>query len=240
MSENRPEPRFNNYVVETRLGPAVFSAQGPTPRVLMIHGFKRRAAQLASWRHRIPDLGFVHLPGHGGAPAFTEVSLEAWIAGLGELFASFAEPPLVIAESLGAVVAMALPYRALIAVEPLLSVDNLWPLRRTIAAARARGVEIEPELVSLFAAPFSWTLQRISAPTLVLAGLEPLLPERPGGREPSLLTDADFEAYAAHPLVEAHRIAGGHTLLDHSAEAVMATASAFMIRHGYLTDPNRA
>ena len=237
MSENRPQAPLSNYVVETSLGRAVYSAESRAPRVLMIHGFKRRAGQLVSWRQRIPGLGFLHLPGHSGAPPFTEVSIAAWIAGLGEVFASFAEPPLVIAESLGAIVAMSLPYRALIAVEPPLSVDNLWPLHRTIAAARARGVEIEPEMLSLFEAPFTWTLERISAPTLVLAGLDPLMPERAYSREPSVLTDEDFAAYAAHPLVEAHRIVGGHTLLDHSAEAVMATAAPFMIRHGYLPDP---
>jgi len=234
--ESRLESGLQNYIVETREGRAVFTADGPAPRVLMIHGFKRRADQLLAWRERIADLGFVHLPGHSGAPAFREVSLEAWIRGLRELFAVFPRPPLVIAESLGAIVAMSLPARALIAVEPPLSVDQLWPLHRTIAAARARGVEIEPAMVALFDRPFGWALERIAAPTLVLAGLEPLLPERPGGREPSLLTDADFAAYAAHPMVEAHRVEGGHTLLDHNPEGVMVAARPFILRHGYLPD----
>lgn len=232
--EIRLEPGLPNYVVETSEGRAVYTAETPAPRVLMIHGFKRRADQLLAWRARIPDLGFVHLPGHSGAPPFSEVSLEAWIRGLGELFRRFPQPPLVIAESLGAIVAMSLPARALIAVEPPLSVDQLWPLHRTIAAARARGIEIEPAMVSLFDKPFGWALERIAVPTLVLAGREPLLPERPGAREPSLLTDEDFAVYAAHPRVEAHRIAGGHTLLDHNPEGVMAAARPFMLRHGYL------
>jgi pimeloyl-ACP methyl ester carboxylesterase len=225
---------LQNYVVATREGQAVFTADTARPRVLMIHGFKRRAGQLASWRERIPDLGFVHLPGHSGAPVFSEVSLDAWIRGLREMIAVFPDPPLVIAESLGAMVAMSLPARALIAVEPLLSTDQLWPLRQTIRIARARGMEIEPEMEAFFDTPFGWALERISAPTLVLAGLEPLLPERATPYEPSLLTDEDFAAYARHPLVEAHRIAGGHTLLDHNPEGVMAASHEFMIRHGYL------
>ena len=72
------------------------------------------------------------------------------------------------------------------------------------------------------------------AATLVLAGSEPLLPERKTPYEPSLLTDEDFAAYARHPLVEAHRIAGGHTLLDHNPDGVMAASRDFMLRHGYL------
>ena len=228
---------MRNYGVETRQGRVVFTAETATPRVLMIHGFKRQATQLASWRGRIPDLGFVHLPGHGGAPPFSEVSLQAWIDGLAEMMAVFPVAPLIIAESLGAIVAMSLPARALIAVEPLLSTDQLWPLHRTIRNARARGIEIEPAMVALFDRPFTWTLDRITVPTLVLAGCEPLLPERATAHEPSLLTDEDFAAYASHPLVEAHRIAGGHTLLDHSPDAVMAASRAFMVRHGYLPAP---
>jgi len=139
--------------------------------------------------------------------------------------------------SLGAIVAMSLPARALIAVEPLLSTDQLWPLHRTIRNARARGMEIEPAMVALFDRPFTWTLERIGAPTLVLAGSEPLLPERDTPHEPSLLTDEDFAAYAHHPLVEAHRIAGGHTLLDHNPAGVMAASRDFMLRHGYLPAP---
>jgi len=219
----------------------VFTAETATPRVLLIHGFKRRAEQLLPWRDRIPDLGFVHLPGHSGAPAFAEVSVAAWIRGLAEMIAvAFPQPPPIIAESLGAIVAMSLPARALIAVEPLLSIDRLWPLHRTIRAARARGMEIEPAMEALFDKPFGWALERISAPTLVLAGTEPLLPERETPREPSLLTDEDLAAYARHPLVEARRVAGGHTLMDHSRDGVMAASREFMIRHGYLPAPAAA
>lgn len=231
---------MRNYTVVTGEGSVVFTAESAAPRVLMIHGFKRRASQLAPWRERIPGLGFVHLPGHSGAPAFAEVSLEAWIRGLGEMVAILPQPPLLIAESLGAIVAMALPGRAVIAVEPPLSTHQLWPLHRTIRNARARGMEIEPAMEALFAQPFTWVLDRIRAPTLVLAGTEPLLPERMTAHEPSLLTDEDFAAYAAHPLVEAHRITGGHTLLDHSPQGVMAAAAAFMTRHGYLEPPAAA
>ena len=225
---------MQNYVIKTSEGTVVFTAETPRPRALILHGFKRRAEYLTPWRKRIEGLGFLHLPGHSDAPEFSEVSLEAWIRGFREALANFAEPPLMIAESLGAIVAMSLPYRALVAVEPLLSTDQLWPLRRTIRDARARGVPIEPALEAMFATPFDWAPRAISAPTLVLAGLEPLLPERDVLPEPSLLTDEDFAVYAAHPLVEAHRIAGGHNLLDNNPDAVMAAAGAFMARHGYL------
>jgi len=228
---------LRNYVVPTSEGKAVLTSESPTPRVLLFHGFKRRAAQLEDWCERIPGLAFVHLPGHSNAPEFTETTLESWIRGFRDVAAVLPEPPLIIAESLGAIVAMSLPYRALIAVEPPLSVHQLWPLHRTIAVARARGVEIDPALERMFEKPFHWALEHIQAPTLVLAGLEPLLPERDVWPEPSLLTDEDFAAFAGHPMVEAHRIAGGHALMDRNPEGVMAASRDFMIRHGYLPAP---
>lgn len=226
---------LRNFTVITDEGRAVFTAKDKAPSVLMIHGFKRSASQLLPWRDLIPNLGFVHLPGHSGAPEFSETTVEAWIRGLRQLVSVLPQPPLIIAESLGAVVAMSLPYRALIAVEPPLSTDNMWPLHQTIRSARARGVDIPPELEAIFDKPFHWALSRISGPTLVLAGDEPLLPPRPTPREPSVLTDEDFQLYVDHPMVEAFRIPGGHTLLDHSREHVMAAAAPFMARHGFLS-----
>ncbi len=225
---------YTNFHLQTPRGVIVYSAMTKTPNVLAIHGFKRSVSALLPWAERIPGLGFVHLPGHGGRPSFDEVSVPAWIEGVQKLVETFPEPPLIIAESLGAMVAMSVSARAVIAVEPLLSTAQLWPLHRTIRDARARGVPISPEDEALFAGSFHWVLDRISAPTLVLAGLTPLLPERVVRPEPSLLTDEDFAIYAGHPLVEAHRIPGGHTLLDHSRDHVMAAASNFMVRHGYL------
>ncbi len=225
---------MQHFAYLTSEGKAVVTAERPAPNVLLIHGFKRRAQQVAGWADRVPDLGFLHLPGHSGAPEFSEVTLEAWTRGFREMIAKFPQPPLIIAESLGAMVAMSLPCRALIAVEPLLSTDQLWPLHRTIRIARSKGIVIEPALEALFEKPFDWAPGRISAPTLVIAGQEPLLPEREVYPEPSLLTDEDFGVYARHPLVEAVRIPGGHSLLDTNPNGVAAASRDFMIRHGYL------
>ena len=130
---------MRDYIFDTTEGRAAFKAESPAPRVLMIHGFQRHPGPLLPWRDRIPDLGFVFLPGHGRAPDFREVSLAAWTRGLRQLLETLPQPPLLIAESLGAVIAMGLPYRALIAIEPLLSVDQLWPLHDQIRKLRGRG-----------------------------------------------------------------------------------------------------
>ncbi len=225
---------MRNYVVNTAEGRVVFTAESPAPNVLLFHGFKREANQLLHLRRLIPDLAFVHLPGHSNAPRLREASLETWIRAFREMVAVLPRPPLILAESLGAIVAMSLPARAVIAVEPPLSVDQLWPVHRSIRDARAHGVDVEPELEALFETPFNWVLDRIGAPTLVLAGNRPLLPERDTDHAPSLLTDEDFAAYARHPLVEAHRIPGGHTLLGHNLRGVMAAARPFMLSHGFL------
>ena len=225
---------LHKWGVTTSQGRASFTADHAFPRVLAFHGFMRTAGALLPWYDLIPDLGFVHLPGHNGAPEFAETSLACWIRGYREMLAAFPTPPLIIAESLGALIAMALPARAVIAVEPPLSTEHLWPVHRAIRRSRARGGVISAELEGLFDWPFHWVLNQIEAPTLVLAGTTPLLPERRVPEPPSVLTDDDFATYAAHPLVEAHRVAGGHTLLSDNPEGVMAAASAFMTRHGYL------
>ncbi len=225
---------MKNFRVETPHGSVVFSADSPNPRVLAIHGFLRQADQLLPWRERIPGLGFVHLPGHSNAPDLSEVSVPAWAASLDAMMDVFEQPPLLIAESLGAVIAMHLRSRALIAVEPLLSTHSLWPLHRAIRRLRAQGVEVRADHEALFGRPFTDVLTRIRAPTLVLAGMEPLLPPRPVEGAPSLLSDEDFAAYAGHRLVEARRIPGGHALLDESPGQVIEAAAGFMARHGYL------
>lgn len=223
---------LRTYVVPTPAGPVRFHAETPEPDVLLIHGFKRFARHLLPWRARVPGLGFIDLPGHGGAPELAEVSLQAWIEGLRRVTGRLARPPVLIGESLGALVALSIPARAVVAVEPPLSTHQLWPLYRTFAAARARGIEIPPEQEALFAEPFHWVLEKIASPTLVIAGDVPLMPERPVFPEPSLLTDEDFAAYAANPHVQAVRIAGGHTLLDHNPDGVMAAAAPFLRAHG--------
>lgn len=209
------------------------TAETRSPSVLLIHGFGRNATQLFGWRDRIPGLGFVHLPGHSGPATLDEVSVEAWTEGFTEFMSIFPHPPLVIAESLGAVIAMRIPKAALIAIDPLLSTDQLWPIHQLLRNARARGDASIGAFDTMFRESFATGLDQIRAPTLVLAGNVPLMPPRHLATAPSVLTDADFAAYAAHPLVEARRIPGGHVLLDENPDGVMAAASDFMDRHGY-------
>lgn len=220
--------------METSQGRIGYIARTQTPRIIMIHGFLRRPGTLFPWLDLLPDVGFLQLPGHGDAAPFRETSPTAWLSGLGEILATLPQPPLIIAESLGAALAFGLPSRAVIAVEPPLSTHQLWPLRQTIAHHRAEGLSIDPAIEAFFDQSFDWALERISTPTLLLAGQEPLMPERAPTPQPSLLSDEDFAAYARHPLVEAHRIPGGHALLDTHRAEVMAAAADFMGRHGYL------
>ena len=223
---------LRTYVVPTAVGPVRFHAERPDPDVLLLHGFKRSAAHLAAWRAHLPGAAFIDLPGHGGAPEVAEVSLRSWIEGVREITARLPRPPVLIGESLGALVALSIPSRAVVAIEPPLSTDQLWPLRRTLAAARARGVQIGPEYEAIFAEPFHWVLANISAPTLLIAGDVPLLPERPVFPEPSLLTEEDLAAYDAHPLVQVEQIAGGHNLTDNNFPGLLATALPFLKAHG--------
>lgn len=223
---------MRGHKFDTKRGAVFLVADTPRPKTLIVHGFRRAPAFLEWWRPHFPDVGFVVLPGHATAPPVDEVSVAAWAEAWREAVGSFEEPPFVIGESLGALVALAMPARATVAVEPLLSVADLWPQRRYIEGAQARGVTISETEAALFDTPYDWALEAISAPTLVIAAAEPLLPERPYDGAPSLLTDADFARYAAHPKVEAVRIPGGHTLMDQARPGVLSLATAFFERHG--------
>ncbi|THD78853.1 MAG: alpha/beta fold hydrolase [Phenylobacterium sp.] len=218
------------YRVKTRRGEVGYIAKTQHPPVLIVHGFRRSPTHLRVLRDWIPDLGFIPLPGHGGAPQLDELSMEAWIEAWREAIPYAGPAPLLIGESLGAILAMSLPARAVVAIEPLLSVKDLWPQHKLIREAQARGTVIDPAEVALFERPYDFVLDNISAPTLVLAGDIPLLPERELEDPPSLLTDEDFARYAAHPLVEAHRIPGGHTLLNEDAAGIMERVIQFFAR----------
>ena len=226
-------PRLRSFRFETLSGPIFYKAETETPRVLMIHGFKRSPAHLYSWRPRIPGLGFIHLPGHDGAAELNARSVPVWTAAIGELTSALGAPP-ILAESLGAVVAMGVEARALVAIEPLLSTQEVWPLRATARLMLTQGVDLRAEIHDLFGEPFHAVLAQLKKPTLVLAGDIPLMPPRMVDYSPSVLTDADFAAYAAHPMVEARRLPGGHSLFDENPDGVMAAAADFMGRHGFL------
>jgi pimeloyl-ACP methyl ester carboxylesterase len=228
---------MQTYVFETSRGPVAMVADGPRPDTLLIHGFRRSPAHLREWARRIPGAGLVALPGHGGTPELAEVSVEAWIAAWREALPQIGADLTLIGESLGAMVAMSLPARITVAVEPLLSVDDIWPQHEVMRRAKARGVDIGPAYEALFDRSYDWVLDRISAPTLVIGGDMPLLPQRPLPTAPSLLTDDDFARYAGHPLVEAHRIPGGHTLLDENPGDVVRLLRSFFARHGWRAGP---
>lgn len=214
----------------TPVGDVWLVAKTEHPSNLLIHGLMRGPRALARWTHVIPDVGILVLPNHANAGSVAERSPRGYAEALRYLVKTFPEPPFIIGESLGAVIGFTLPSRGMVAVEPPLSVDNLWPLHRTIAAARARGLAVGDEVEAMFSEPFHWALERVSSPTLVIAGDVPLLPPRDVWPEPSLITDADAAAFAAHPLVEVRRIPGGHALLDTNPQAVLREIRAFAAR----------
>jgi pimeloyl-ACP methyl ester carboxylesterase len=206
-----------------------FLAENPRPEMIIFHGFRRSPDHLASWRKRFPAAAFGCLPGHGGAPRLDQVSVRGWAEAWAEALVRIEVSPVLVGESLGAMVSMCLPARAVIAVEPLLGVEQIWPQHEVMARARARGLDFTEAEYGLFEHPYDWVLDRIGAPTLVIAGLTPLLPRRAlSGFAPSLLTDEDFERYASHPLVTARRIPGGHTLMDENPQGVSELIDRFL------------
>jgi pimeloyl-ACP methyl ester carboxylesterase len=101
----------------------------------------------------------------------------------------------------------------------------------SVERARQRGETIVADYDALFDRSYHWLLDRIGAPTLVIAGDVPLMPPRPLQNPPSAVTDEDFQLMANHPLVEAHRVRGGHAILDENPEEVATLINDFIRRN---------
>ena len=213
---------MRNLVVETSRGTVVFRYGGwsEKPIAVMFHGFLRSADDLAAWSERLPDhnLLFAVLPWHnapdveGGLPGYVDAFAEAFRG-----FPSAAD--LVVGESLGALIALGTPGRRVVAVDPFLTTAKLWPVHVMVRDRRKANPQAARSYEAIFdRKDHRFILDRIRSPTLVIGGDEPLMPPRFMPAPPSLLDEEDFAAFAAHPLVTALRISGGHALLHQAPD----------------------
>lgn len=159
-----------------------------------------------------------NLPGMG--TPWSPVGVPALTAGLQEVAAwLFGDLPLVVlGVSTGALLALGFTAPSLVrtvVLEPFLQTAHLWPF---VADSRSRleRHHNHPAMVS-----FLWTLfgigatelenrdyrylaEGLSAPTDVIVGGMPLLPERPTPTWPSFATDEDRAAFRRNPLATLH------------------------------------
>lgn len=204
---------MRHLVIDTRLGRTVFlGVRDARPLCVVFHAAFRDAKDLLHLVDRLSEYSilFAKLPGHG-APFLDAVGVDPWVDAYSEAVSAL-NPQLVIGESVGALIALAMPAPRVVAIEPFFEPAKLWPLQQFLQRARAAGRELyKPFCDAMFTGTHWPVLGRITAKTLVIAGDEPLFPVREAARYPSFLLDSDLACFQ-----ETVRIPGGHALLDYN------------------------
>jgi pimeloyl-ACP methyl ester carboxylesterase len=187
--------------VQTALGPVWFFGQ-PTgrPILLIITGAYADATLLDHTQRSFPDHDVLraHLPGNH-CPRLAVTSIDAFTAAYAEALEAVASGRRVaiLGLSTGALVAMGLRspcVRAIVAVEPPLLTEQLWPLDERFQPATPKDAEFVWSVFGIGRGPiegrnYAPVLEGLSVPTTVLIGDIPLLPRRRLDIIPSLIDD---------------------------------------------------
>jgi pimeloyl-ACP methyl ester carboxylesterase len=187
--------------VQTSLGPVWFFGQSTgRPILLIITGAYAGETLLDHTHTAFPghDVLRAHLPGNH-CPQLVATSIGAYAAAYTEALEAVAlgRPVAVVGLSTGALVAMALRnrcVRALVAVEPPLLTEHLWPLDERLQRSTPEDAEFVWAVFGIGRGPivgrnYASVLESLSVPTTVLIGDIPLLPRRPLETIPSLVDD---------------------------------------------------
>jgi pimeloyl-ACP methyl ester carboxylesterase len=216
--------RLNTYEVQTRDGflcmyaqdEVLFTDLGCRPVLLMIHGALRNACVLFDWIDFCEpefDVVFVDLPGHGRSPPpnTSIVTVEGFAANVGDAVthALGNRAVVVVGESLGGLVALAMAglrlaeIQGVVAADPPMTMAKLWHVRDAINRALVSNPanQFLPSFaLNIFGVgPDSKTHERIyyplieqaRVPTLILTGDVPLFPLRNVNAVPCLIDDVD-------------------------------------------------
>jgi len=218
--------------VQTRLGPIPLQAPpgalaSAKPIVLVITGawaeprdmIKTPAVVGPAW-----DAAVMRLPGNG-TPSLTETSIAGWARAVGELVDTvFARRAVVLMGlSVGALVALGARsprVRRVIAVEPPLVMEKLWPMAPGLRARWRDSPADRAVIEAVFGVTATGAEPRHyfdlfdgAPPADIVLGEIPLLPERPLERFPSFVDEPERAWLAARPGVTLHVAPGaGHNI----------------------------
>ena len=215
---------------------AAGALDSPRPVVLFINrplapttGFEGMRAALGGQA----DLFWMQMPGDQ-APHLASASMAAFAAAAGEAIgkAFGARPVLLAGQGMGATLALAVrapTVGRILAIEPELVPATAWPVLPTFRKIYRERPAIRPLLKALYGAspdgadaPSNLALiDALSVPVDVVVGDEPLMPQRPVKRAPSLVGEPERQALRARPDVRlsiAPR--SGTALLDQAPDTV--------------------
>jgi pimeloyl-ACP methyl ester carboxylesterase len=202
------------------------------PLLLVIRGAFAGLEDWTKFVHGAPgaNVALAHLPGMH-SPHLSECSVPAFARAFDEVADQLGlTDPVVLGLSIGGLVGFAMKRAAaVVAIDPPLSTAGLWPLIPRLRAAVADQPELADWVESLFGVTGSGVEDRDysglpagSAPGFVLLAGDPLEPERRIDRLPSLVSEADRQAYARLPHLKTMVIPDtGHNLPERSVGPVL-------------------
>lgn len=223
-------------VVETALGAVPVWSRGVRggPLVVVIRGAFADEHDMEWLTVPGAEMAFLHLPGFF-SPPLVSTSIGAFATAFREaLAAAFPDRPYgLIGVSTGALVSMAMPATAILAIEPFLTTGGLWPMQ--IYFRLKFGDRASPEadwaeaIFGFRSAPRDYraALDALRAPTTVLLGDQPLGTERRVPQMPSLCSAEDRAVFARHPAVTLQVVPGGHNLMTQHELVTEAAVAAF-------------
>lgn len=212
---------INIHQVQTRDGSlclyaksGVLFADAVRPILLMIHGALRDSSVLFDWIHLCGsefDVVFVDLPGHGRSPAIANVTITSFAANVGEAATAALgnRDVLVVGESLGGLVALAMgglhieSIQGIIAADPPMTMAKLWHVRNAMSsivasdpandflrslAANIFGVDSDGNARERI---YYDVVEQTRVPVLILTGDVPLFPVRNANAVPCVFDDVD-------------------------------------------------
>jgi pimeloyl-ACP methyl ester carboxylesterase len=223
------------------------------PLVVMLHGALRHSGVLAGWVAQLePRFGvlLVDLPGHGRSPPCGTASVRSFAENIGDALEPFIRnrPTLVVGESLGGLIALALgginppSVKGVIAADPPLTTAKLWHVVDALKSAKAAypdnrfiqefarnifGVGDGGEAIERNYYPI---LGDLRIPGLVMTGDLPLFPRRAVNGTPCLLDDVDrwvIETVFSDKVTLTQVPGSGHLLLTDAQHACLQLIGQF-------------
>jgi pimeloyl-ACP methyl ester carboxylesterase len=206
--------------------------EGSAPVILGLHGAFNVAEP--RWIDRLapqlPDFAVLssHVPGNH-CPYLVSQSVGAYAAAFSEVLAALGRPAVFLGASIGGLVAFAIRsqnLKSIVALDPPLRTGKLWPLTpdfREKLRADPQDADLAAFLWNVFGVSadgledrdYSGLVQRVSVPTAVMFGDDPLLPERTIRSVPSLTDEVDRALFRANPNIHTWLVEGlGHNLLN--------------------------
>ena len=219
----------------TALGPIpVWSHPGALtsakPVVLAITGAWAGADDMIAppraWSGRSGTPAVMRLPGQRDVPDLAETSVAAWARAVSEMIdRTFAGRPVVLlGVSIGALVALGVrsaQVRRVLALEPPLVMDKLWPMIDAMRTRLDQAPRDRPLIETVFGVTEAGLLGRtyfdlfqdLTAPVEVVVGDQPLEPPRAVERYPSFVDEPERAWLAGQAGVTLHVAPGaGHNI----------------------------